>query len=39
MIKERRPDYWGMPAHEWVLCDCFEDNQAPYEGCLCEVGE
>ena len=24
MIRERRPDYWGMPAYEWITCDCYE---------------
>ena len=36
-IKERRPDFWGMPAYEWVLCDCIDHNEAPLEGCCCEV--
>jgi len=39
IIRERRPDYWGMPAYEWVMCDCIDHNEAPLEGCCCEVGE
>ena len=23
-IREQRPDYWGMPAHEFVLCLCYD---------------
>jgi len=26
-IRERRPDYWGLPAYEYVLCDCIDDEK------------
>ena len=28
-IRERRPDYWGMPSYEWVLCLCYDEG--PYD--------
>jgi len=37
LIKEQRPNYWGLAAYEWVICDCIDDNEAPLEGCCCEV--
>ena len=27
IIREQRPDYWGTPAHEYVMCDCFEEEE------------
>jgi len=26
-IRERRPDYWGMPAYERIICDCYEPEE------------
>ena len=31
VIMERRPDYWGMPCSEFVMCDCFEEEEDDHQ--------